>query len=406
MHGRGAGPRRRADVRLVPGVGEGRGRRVHDHQRRRGRQRDRLGEHDDRVDADQAAERASDVVADAAEHRDDEVDAAMRAQVLEHGGQPVVGVGVDGGEPVDHVVTRVATRAEDGAGAGDHLDASLQAHQPRDDRRRGFHRDLERRVVVTVGMYVEHDRSTRAPARFVLADHEVAGARGRAPVHPPQVVADLVVAQCEELVAEVTHQRPRGDRFTVAAHPTAHRDRRDDVVDARAHEHLAGLHFSEGSASHAERVRCSHDEGSNLVATAASRRDAIRSSRRRAGCEGWHQEARRAAPLVEPVGGGQQRGGALIAIRDGEIDASVGTDVQALRSDAAGHGQVERMSEREPERATRDECDGGHGEHEQLDGAEQEAADGESAGRADERPAATRQRHAPDHAQRVMSGAS
>jgi hypothetical protein len=39
---------------------------------------------------------------------------------------------------------------------------------------------------VSVGMHIEHDRGAGTPARFVLADHELAGARSRAPVHSAQ----------------------------------------------------------------------------------------------------------------------------------------------------------------------------------------------------------------------------
>ena len=75
---------------------------------------------------------------------DDEVDAPVRTEVLEHGRQPVAVVGADGGEHVDHVVARIAAGAEHLAGAGDDLDPPPEPHQPRGDRRRRFHRDLER----------------------------------------------------------------------------------------------------------------------------------------------------------------------------------------------------------------------------------------------------------------------
>ena len=92
------------------------------------------------------------------EHGDDEVDASVRAELLEHRGQPVALVGADGGEHVDHVVARVAAGAEHLARAGDDLDPAPQARQARGDRRRGFDRDLERRRVVRTRLHVEHDR--------------------------------------------------------------------------------------------------------------------------------------------------------------------------------------------------------------------------------------------------------
>ena len=95
---------------------------------------------------------------DAPEDGDDEVDAPVRAQVLEHGGQLVAVVGTDGGEQVDHVVAGIATRAEHLAGARDHLDATAEPHQAGGDRRRRFHRDLERLGVVRARQHVEHHR--------------------------------------------------------------------------------------------------------------------------------------------------------------------------------------------------------------------------------------------------------
>ena len=140
------------------------------------------------------AERAQRVGIDPAEHRDHEVDAPVRAEVRGDDLELVAVVGADGGEHVDHVVAGVAAGAQHLARARDHLDPSPQPHEPRDDRRGGLDRDLERRRVVGRRPHVEHHRGARPPARFVLADHEITGAGGRAPVHAAQVVADLVLA--------------------------------------------------------------------------------------------------------------------------------------------------------------------------------------------------------------------
>ena len=172
---------------------------------------------------------ARDVGADPAEDRDDEVDAAVGAQVLEHGGEAVVGRRGRRWRAVDDVVARVAAGAEDRARARRSTSTRRCRRTRRaTDRGRGLHRDLERLRVVALGVHVEHDRGLRAPARLVLADHELAGAGGRAPVHAAQVVAQLVLAQGEELVAEVAHERARRDRLGVAADAAADRDRRHD----------------------------------------------------------------------------------------------------------------------------------------------------------------------------------
>ena len=191
-------------------VGERRGRRV-DHERATrsaGRAAGRVSTTID-VDAGERAERAQRVGPTRPRTATTRSTRRCARRFSSTVGEAVVGVGADGGEPVDHVVARVAAGAEDLARAGDHLDPPPQPHEPRDDRRRGLDRDLERLGVVAVRVHVEHDRGARPPPRFVLADHQLAGARGRAPVHAAQVVADLVVAQGEELVAEVAHHRAR-----------------------------------------------------------------------------------------------------------------------------------------------------------------------------------------------------
>ncbi len=174
---------------------------------------------------DEHAQRVQRVGRDAPEDGDDEIDAPVGAQVLEHGGEAVAVVRADGGEHVDHVVARVAPGAEHLAGAGDDLDPSAQAHQPRGDRRRRFDRDFERLGVVCARVHVEHDRGARSPPGFVLADHELAGAGRRLPVHAAQVVAQLVVAQGDELVAEVAHHRARRGGLVLGADAAADRDR-------------------------------------------------------------------------------------------------------------------------------------------------------------------------------------
>ena len=78
----------------------------------------------------------------------DEVDAPVRAQVLEHRRQLVASRRADGGEHVDDVVTGIAAGAQHLAGARDELDPSPEPRQSRADRCGGLDRDLERRRVV------------------------------------------------------------------------------------------------------------------------------------------------------------------------------------------------------------------------------------------------------------------
>ena len=88
--------------------------------------------------------------------------------------------------------------------------------------------------VMGAGPGVEHDDRAGAPLGLVLADHEVAGPGRRAPVHAPKVVADLVLAQREELLA-VGGLSARVRRLDRRDELAARLTRREDVVHARAH---------------------------------------------------------------------------------------------------------------------------------------------------------------------------
>ena len=146
---------------------------------------------------------------DPAEHRDDEVDAPVRAQVLEHDRQPVALVGPDGGE-------RSITSWRGSPPVPSTSPALVTTSTRRRSRTRRATTDAAASTATS------NDSASCAPGctssttaarerqpRLVLADHQLAGARGRAPVHAAQVVADLVVAQRDELVAEVAHDRAR-----------------------------------------------------------------------------------------------------------------------------------------------------------------------------------------------------
>ena len=135
--------------------------------------------------------------------------------------------------------------------------------------------------VVAVGMHVEHDRGLRAPAGFVLADHQLTGARGRSPVHAAQVVAELVVAQGEELVAEVAHHRraPRRPRCS-PRDPAADRDGRDDLVRPAGERapRLSSTSASDRRASPNGSV-AAHDERADPVPATSAGGDAVRGAR-------------------------------------------------------------------------------------------------------------------------------
>ena len=345
-----------------------------------------MREHHDDVDSGQRAERAQHVGADAAEHRDHEVGTAVRGEVLEDDRELVVLVGADGREPVDHVVARIATGTEQLARAARDLDAALQPDESRHHRRGRFDCDLERLGVVMLWMDIERDRGARPPARLVLADHELVRARGRPPVDAAQVVTDFVLAQGQELVAEITRHRARRRDVALARHTAPDRDGRDDLVHAWPHEHLAVGHARHRAASEPERVARGEGERSDPVPPAPACRDPVRGARGGAGREGRHEEPRRASPLVEPVGHDEQRGGASPEVLDAEVDSPVGAHLEAVGADPALHRDVGHPPDREPPDHGHQERERRHAEHEHLDRPEEEAPDDEPDGGADERP--------------------
>ena len=227
----------------------------------RSRRARRAGEHRDHADAGERAQCVARGVVDLAEDHHHEIGAPVGPQPGEHRDQPVGVVERDGGEAVDHVVTRVAADAEQLARAGDHLHLAAQAHQPFGDRRRGLYRHLERLGVVRAAVHVEHHRGARPPPGLVLADHEVLAARAGPPVHPPEIIAHLVGAQGEELAPEVAGDRARGRGLALRRDAATDRDRGDDVVDAGPDHQLRVAGRADRPAGETERVAAARASG-------------------------------------------------------------------------------------------------------------------------------------------------
>ena len=156
------------------------------------------------------------------------------------------------------------------------------------------------------------------------------------PVHAAQVVAQLVLAEGHELVAEIAHDRARGAGFVLRADAAAHRDRRHDVVHARPHDELGLTCARLAAPRHAERVGHRDRERSDAVPAAPAGGDAVRGARGGAGGERRHEEPRGASPLVEPVGGGEQGSGAGAEVLDQQVDAALGARRAAGRGAPGG----------------------------------------------------------------------
>ena len=147
-----------------------------------------------------------------------------------------------------------------------------QAHeQGRDDLDRG----LEGIVDMGVGSRVEHDHDVRFPVRRVLADEQLAGARGRGPVDLAQVVADLVLAQRRELVALQRHRAGPHGVARRSQTATAERWRRE-VVDAGIDRDLVEDVELGPTLREAERIGERHDHRPDRVLAPPAGRDPVR----------------------------------------------------------------------------------------------------------------------------------
>ena len=127
---------------------------------------------------------------------------------------------------------------------------------------------------------------------------ELAGAGGRAPVHAPQVVAHLR-SRAGSRTRRRDRSRPRAPSVAScsALMRLPDRDRRHDLVHARAHDELdlAGARLA--PAGETERIGDRHREGTDPVAAASARRDAVRGAGGRAGARA---AGRGSAPRAGP----------------------------------------------------------------------------------------------------------
>ena len=145
------------------------------------------------------------------------------------------------------------------------------------DRRERLDRGLVGAAAVRAGAVVEHEHGLGLPGRLVLAHDQLAEARGRAPVDPPQVVADLVVAQREELVVRRRrhrHQRPR--RWALDRRWPGAAVRAGQRVDPRAHDHVVGAADLDEAVGESERIGDPHHGGPDDEPAAAVGRDPVR----------------------------------------------------------------------------------------------------------------------------------
>ena len=191
------------------------------------------------------------------------------------------------------------TRPEPPARGREDVDGAPGAADAHRDRRERLDRGLVGAAAVRAGAVVEDEHGLGLPRRLVLAHDELAEARGRAPVDAAQVVADLVVAQREELV--VRGRRHRHQRAPLRARPSlagrggGARQR----VHARPHDHVVGAADLDEAVGEAERVGDPHDRGPDGEPAAAVGRDPVRGPGGLAALERRGDEACRPAAVVE-----------------------------------------------------------------------------------------------------------
>ena len=89
----------------------------------------------------------------------------------------------------------------------------------------------------------------------------------------------------------------RAVRLAVGGHAAPGRDRRHDVVDARAHRELGLAGAGHDAPREPERIAGAHHERAHHVAAAPPRGDAVRGARGRAARERRHEEPRRRGGL-------------------------------------------------------------------------------------------------------------
>ena len=306
------------------------------------------------------------------------------------------------------VVTGIAAGAEQLARAGGHLDPALEADEARDDRRhrrrprprttpgrgrRGARRAPPRRGSASAASFW---RIMRSPVRAV--ERQCTRRRSSPSSYSRRV---------RNSSPRSLHHRARRGQVALAGDPAADRDRRHDVVDARAHEHVAVADARQHPPGETEGVARGERQRADAVAPAAAGGHPVRGAGGRARRERRHQEARRAPTLVEPVGGDEEGTGRGAQVLDPEVDPAVGPHVEPIGLDPPLHRQIGRVPRRQPPRHRGEQRDRGHAEDQHLDGAEQEAPDDEPERRADQRPAAPGERDGEDRcpAHRACSGA-
>ena len=120
-------------------------------------------------------------------------------------------------------------------------------------------------------------------------------------------------------------------------------------MDAWADHELGVAGAGGGAAGQPERVGGRHGQRPDLVAATTPRGDAVRGAGGRPARERRHEEPGRAATFVEPVGGGEQGGGVGAEVLDQEVDASLGTDMEAVGPHAAADRELGAARAAEPE---------------------------------------------------------
>ena len=229
---------------------------------------------------------------------------------------------------------------------------------------------------------VQEHQPVGAPRRFVLADHQLAGAGDARPVDPAEVVALVVLAHRVVLLAGPEQvPRPRGAHVR----PERRVRRAGQVLDLRGDDELLALVELQPLSDQGERVGHVDRQRPQLVPAARLRQDGVRDPLGAVSRDaGDHQPGRPAERGRQPILEQQERRGGGRAVLDVDLhrhagprrDADVGerpVDRDPLPSPA----NEERRDRRQRGQAERDDLQAGgaddpcgqpHGESGEQDG--------------------------------------
>ncbi len=136
-------------------------------------------------------------------------------------------------------------------------------------------------IGIAVGALIEEHQGPRLPGHLELLDHELVALGRRRPVHPAQIVADLVFPQGEEVLAAVGGEGGPGRLGCRVVAP--HGGEPGELVDAGVDDEPVGGTGRRRAVGKGERVGDSHHGRSDPVDASAAAEDLVAGDQRLTG---------------------------------------------------------------------------------------------------------------------------